>query len=69
MLARIRKAVVAGLGAGIGAAVAVEAQAGWHVDSTTFSHALAALIIAGVPVGWATWRTPNAKALAPYQPK
>lgn len=69
MLARIRKAVVAGLGAGVGAAVAVVAKSGWHVDSTTVSQALAALILAGVPVGWAAWRVPNAKALAPYAPR
>jgi hypothetical protein len=61
MLARIRKALVAGLGAGVGSAVAVVAKGDWHLDSTTFSQALAALILAGVPVGWATWRTENAK--------
>lgn len=69
MLARIRKAVVAGLGAGIGAVVAIEAKAGWHVDSVTISQDLAALILAGLPVGWATWRTPNAQAPAPYSPR
>lgn len=66
MLARIRKAIVAGLGAGIGAVVAIEAKAGWHVDSVTISQDLAALILAGVPVGWATWRTANATPAAPY---
>lgn len=64
MISRIRKALVAGFGAGIGAAIAVEAKANWHVDSVTISQDLAALILAGVPVGWATWRTPNAKAVA-----
>lgn len=61
MLARIRKAVIAGFGAGIGAAVAVEAKAHFRLDSVTISQALAALIIAGVPVGWTAWRVPNAK--------
>lgn len=68
MLARIRKAVVAGLGAGVGAAVAVVAKSQWHLDSTTFSQALAALILAGVPVGWATWRAPNAPTYKPGGP-
>lgn len=63
MLARIRKALVAGLGAGVGAAVAVVAKSQWHLTSETFSQALAALILAGVPVGWATWRAPNAAAV------
>lgn len=63
MFAYIRKALVAGFGAGIGAAAAVLLKAG-QLDSTTISQALAALIVAGVPIGWATWRTENKKTPA-----
>lgn len=59
MLARIRKALVAGLGAGAGAGVAVIAKANWHLDHVTISQALAAAILAGVPVGVATYQTRN----------
>lgn len=59
-LARVRKAVVAGLGAGVGAAVAVIAKANWQLDSATISQAIAAAIAVGGPVAWATWRVPNA---------
>jgi hypothetical protein len=70
MLARIRKAVTAGLGAGIAAAVALVAKAGWHFDNATLSQALGAFVAAAAAVGWATWATPkNAPALAPYAPK
>lgn len=62
MLARIRKAVVAGLGAGVGAGVAVIAKSGWQLDGTTISQALAALIAVGGPVAYATWRVPNKTA-------
>lgn len=58
MFARIRKAVVAGLTAGLGAGVAVVLKAG-NTDSTTLSQALAAVIAVGGPVAWATWRVPN----------
>lgn len=69
MLARIRKAAVAGLGAGVGAGVAVVAKANWHLDSTTFSQALAALILAGVPVAWATFKVRNAGTVNGSDPK
>lgn len=69
MLARIRKAVTAGLGAGLGSATTVLVKAGWHLDSTTVSQALAALILAGVPVGWATWRIENAGSVNGSYPK
>jgi hypothetical protein len=59
MLARIRKALIAGFGAGVGAGVAVIVKANWHLDSVTISQALGAVIIVGGPVGWATWRVPN----------
>jgi hypothetical protein len=62
MLARIRKAVVAGLGAGVGAGVTVLVTAG-KMDADTIGQALGALLVAGVPVGWATWRVPNKEAL------
>jgi uncharacterized membrane protein YjjB (DUF3815 family) len=69
MLARIRKALIAGLGAGLGAGVTVILKANFHFDSVTLSQALGAAIAVGVPVAWATWQVPNAKALAPYAPK
>lgn len=61
MLARIRKAVVAGLGAGVAAAVPVFWKAG-NANGDTISQALGAFVAAAALVGWATWRTPNAKA-------
>jgi len=62
MLARIRKAAVAGATAGVGSAIAVIAKANWHLDETTVSQALAAAIAVGGPVAWSTWRVPNAAA-------
>lgn len=63
MIARIRKAIVAGVTAGIGAAVTVLAKSGWHLDSTTVSQAVAAFAGAGVIAGYATWATRNAPAV------
>jgi hypothetical protein len=59
MIAKIRKALVAGLTAGLGAGLAVVLKAG-NVESPTISQALAAVIAVGGPVAWATWRVPNA---------
>lgn len=58
-MSRIRKAVVAGLGAGIAAGAAVLLKAG-ALDDTTIGQALAAFAAAAVTVGYATWRAPNA---------
>jgi len=69
MLARIRKAVVAGLGAGIGAATTVLANAGWHLDSATVSQALGAFVTAAAALGWATWRVENAGSVNGSYPK
>lgn len=60
LFGRIRKALSAGFGAGLGAAITALLVAG-KVDSQSVGQALGALIIAGVPVGWATWRIPNDK--------
>lgn len=60
---KVRKAVIAGLGAGIVAALGVLLKAG-RLDSVTVSQALGALVAAGASVGWATWRVPNAPAEA-----
>jgi hypothetical protein len=64
MLARIRKAVVAGLGAGVAAAVPVIWKSG-KLDSATISQAVGAFVAAAALVGWATWRAPNTPALTP----
>lgn len=69
MLARIRKAVVAGVTAGAAAAVSLLAKSGWHLDQTTVGQAAAAFAVAALAAGLATWRVPNAPTLAPYQPK
>lgn len=61
MLARIRKAVVAGVVAGLAAGIAVLAKAG-TVDNTTVSQALGAFAVAALAAGLATWKVPNAKA-------
>lgn len=60
-MSKIRKALVAGAGAGIGAAVTVFAKSDWVFNSTSVSQAFGAFLAAGLPVGWATWRTENAK--------
>lgn len=61
MIARIRKAVVAGVGAGIAAGGAILLKAG-NVDDTTIGQALGAFAAAAATIGWATWRAPNAPA-------
>jgi hypothetical protein len=58
MLARIRKAVIAGLGAGLAAGAAVLLKAG-TLDDATVGQALGAFAAAAAAVGYATWRTPN----------
>lgn len=58
MLAHVRKAAFAGLGAGLAAALAVVLKAG-VLDRSTVSQALGAFVSAGAAVGWTTWRVPN----------
>lgn len=64
MLARIRKAVIAGLGAGLAAAVAVAAKAG-TLDRATVSQMIGAFVVAAAITGLATWRVPNAQEVTP----
>lgn len=59
MLARIRKAVIAGLGAGIAAGVGALATAG-TLNQAEASKALGVALVAAVGTAWATWRVPNA---------
>lgn len=63
MLARVRKAVVAGGIAGAGAAISVLAKGG-NFDHATVSQALGAFVAVGVAAAWTTWRVPNARAAA-----
>lgn len=60
MLARIRKAVVAGLSAGFAAAIALLAKSGWTIDQTNVTQAVGAFVAAFAVAAWATWRVPNA---------
>lgn len=60
MLARIRKAIVAGLGAGLAAGVGALAIAGAPTKDD-FSKALGVAIVAAAGTGWTTWRVENAK--------
>lgn len=60
-MARIRKAIVAGVGAGLGAAVALVAKGEWKLDSTTLGQAVGAFLTTGVLVGWATYKARNAR--------
>lgn len=61
MLAKIRKALIAGLGAGIAAGVGALTIAGAPTKDQV-SKALGVALVAAVGTGWATWRTENAKA-------
>jgi ABC-type transport system involved in cytochrome bd biosynthesis fused ATPase/permease subunit len=61
MFPRIRKAVVAGVTAGVAAAIALLAKSGWSLDQATVSQAVGAFVAAAAVAAWATWRVPNAK--------
>lgn len=61
MIARIRKAVIAGLGAGVAAGVGALATTG-TLNRDEFSKALGVALVAAAGTAWATWRVPNAAA-------
>lgn len=63
MLARIRKAVIAGLGAGIAAGVGALATSG-TLTKDEASKALGVALVAAAGTAWATWRIPNATVAA-----
>lgn len=58
MFARIRKAVIAGVGAGLAAAVGALVEAGGVTEDTVYK-AIGVGVAAGVTVGVATYRVPN----------
>lgn len=58
MLATIKKALIAGFGAGLAAAVGVLAKAD-KLDQATVGQAVGAFAVAAVAVGWATWKARN----------
>jgi hypothetical protein len=61
MLARIRKAVIAGAGAGLAAGIGALAAAG-TLNQDEASKALGVAIVAAAGTAWATWRVPNVTA-------
>jgi hypothetical protein len=67
MLARIRKALVAGIGAGLAAAVAALMQAALegNINRDEVSRAIGAGVAAAVAIGWATYKVRNAPAVSP----
>jgi hypothetical protein len=60
MLARARKAVMAGVGAGVAAVVATLTN-GVTLDADGVAKLAGIFLAAAIPVGWATWRIPNAE--------
>lgn len=59
MLAKVRKAVLAGLGAGLAAGGGVLLEAG-APDRAQVGKAIGAFVVAAATVGWATYRVRNA---------
>lgn len=61
LIARIRKAVIAGLGAGIAAGIGALATVG-TLNRDEASKALGVALVAAAGTAWATWRIPNEAA-------
>jgi hypothetical protein len=61
-MARVRKALVAGAGAGLGAAIVYLQANSFQLTGPNLVAAVAAFIAAGIPVGWATWAAKNEPA-------
>lgn len=59
-LARIKKSLVAGVGAGVSAALTYQITIGFKLDGESIGATVGALFAAGVPVGWAAWKAKNA---------
>ena len=59
MISKVRKAVIAGLGAGVAAGVGALMRSG-SMTSEDISNAIGVGVAAAVAIGWATWRVPNA---------
>lgn len=62
MFSRIRKAIVAGVGAGVAGAlgaISTVLQDGKFDGVGDLSIVIGAFCVAFVPVAWATWRVPN----------
>jgi uncharacterized membrane protein YjjB (DUF3815 family) len=60
-MARVRKALVAAVTAGLAAGIAVLIKAG-TVDNDTIGQAVGAFAVAAIAAGLATWKVPNAPA-------
>jgi hypothetical protein len=60
-LKKIRKALTAGLSAGVGAAVTYQVGLGWSATPEAIGGTAGAFAAAAVPAAWLTWRVPNAK--------
>jgi hypothetical protein len=60
-MARIRKAVVAGVGAGLTAAITLLASSGVPTNADEVGQLAGAFLAGALPVAWATWRIPNAE--------
>lgn len=66
LIARIRKAVIAGVGAGLAAGIGALAESAAQGDITeaAVSRAIGLGVAAAVSVGWATWKVRNAPAVS-----
>lgn len=62
--ARIRKAIVAGVGAGAGAAITYQVSIGFKLDTESLSATAGAFIATGVPVMIATYKARNTGTVA-----
>ncbi len=60
MLARIRKAAIAGVGAGLAAGFGAIVTSG-ALTSDEVTKALGVAVAAAAATAWATWRIPNAR--------